>query len=220
MTRKNFQGSKGSIWRPGCQEGGGWARRAEDSWGGKDGVLARAGTGLATPSGGEQRAGTTALGSEPKSQRQGHMSTKRRRGRLAAPPSHPTWPPIISGLRQGSWVGLPPPHPPLPTPALVPRGELPTANQILLPRLTGFSASSLTGTAASLALAKVPDRLVPTRPSGLASLPSPAPTPGLSGQAELLAAALPLPTLEWSPVHFLGKLLCHLQHPQEMSRAW
>ena len=156
MTRKNFQGSKGSIWRPGCQEGGGWARRAEDSWGGKDGVLARAGTGLATPSGGEQRAGTTALGSEPKSQRQGHMSTKRKRGRLAAPLSHPTWPPIISGLRQGSWVGLPPPHPPLPTPALVPSGELPTANQILLPRLTGFSASSLTGTRCLLGFGKVP----------------------------------------------------------------
>ena len=73
--------------------------------------------GLATLSGGGHRAGTTAPGSEPASQSKGHTSTKLRRCGLAAPPSHPTRPPILSGLRQGAWVGLPPPHPPLPTPA-------------------------------------------------------------------------------------------------------
>ena len=77
--------------------------------------------GLATPSGGGHRAGTTAPGSEPTSQSKAKQSkglrTKLRRCRLAAPPSHPTRPPILSGLRQGAWVGLLPPHPPLPTPA-------------------------------------------------------------------------------------------------------
>ena len=73
--------------------------------------------------------------------------------------------------------------------------------------------------AASLALAKVPDRPVPTRPSSLASLPSPAPTLGLSGQAELLAGPYQstLLTLEWPPTRSLSKLLSHLQHLLRMS---
>ena len=73
---------------------------------------------LATPSADTERAPQLRAASlEPASQSKSHTSTKLRRCRLAAPPSHPTRPPILSGLRQGAWVGLPPPHPPLPTPA-------------------------------------------------------------------------------------------------------
>ena len=139
---------------------------------------------------------------------------------VAPPPPGP----ITPGLRQGSWVGLLPPHPPTPTPALnsLPwcRGGsfLQQIKSCCLGSPASLPAPSLEP-AASLALAKFPDKPVPTRPSGLASLPSPTPTPVLSGQAELLAGPYQstLPTLEWPPAHSLSKLLSHLQHLMQMS---
>ena len=153
-----------------------------------------------------------------------HRSGQRARVTKLRWQHHPPPAPITPGLRQGSWVGLPPP--PLPLPPL-PLNPLPwcQAGSFLqqiksccLSSQASLPAPSLEP-AASLALAKFPDKPVPTRPSGLASLPSPAPTPVLSGQAELLAGPYQstLPTLEWPPTHSLSKLLSHLQHLLQMS---